>query len=178
MMRFAKRRSHRDARLFSVNVVFMPVPRRIDHPSFVVFLYLLSLNNWWFDGFLSRFNGFFVWSRRRYRFGRCWAKTCIHTHIHTQQQNTTVATFCCAISLQLHIQNESEAGKSIQQSGFIQTEMEWSGIMLLDIRGEGVRVAGSESLYLYFASSMWRLRHVTVNVYFACWSTNSRSDFV
>ena len=46
-----------DFQLSGVNIVCMPVPRKICHPP-------LSLSSWWFDGFPSRF---FVWSRWWYR---------------------------------------------------------------------------------------------------------------
>ena len=42
-------------------------------------LYLMLLNSWWFDGFLSRFKGFFIWSRQWYRqFGWPWVRKYWH----------------------------------------------------------------------------------------------------
>ena len=55
---------------------------KICHPSIVVLLYLLSLNSWWFDGFLSHFKGFFIWSRWYRQFCLCWARKNLH-HIDT-----------------------------------------------------------------------------------------------
>ena len=63
----AKQRSCWDTQLSSVCIIFMPVPQKISHPSIVVLLSLLSLNTWWFNGFLRCLNGFFVYSWLWYR---------------------------------------------------------------------------------------------------------------
>ena len=51
----AKGRSHWDTRLSGVNLLFMPVPWKICHPStaIVVLIYLMLLSSWWYDDFLS-----------------------------------------------------------------------------------------------------------------------------
>ena len=44
-----------------------------------IYIYLMLLNSWWFDGFLSRFKGFFIWSRQWYRqFGWPWVRKYWH----------------------------------------------------------------------------------------------------
>ena len=101
-----------------------------------------------------------------------------HTHTYTHTQNTTVAMFCCAISLQFIYRMKVKRGKAYIKADLF--KQKWNGPVscFWTFEERGVWVAGNESLYLYFASSMWRLWRVTVNVCFACWSTNSGSDFV
>ena len=80
-----RRRSHWDARLSSVSVVFMPVPRKICHPALLYSFFFCRLTAGGCDGFLSCFNGFFVWSWRRIQtIWSAWVWTTKHTHTHTR----------------------------------------------------------------------------------------------
>ena len=112
----AKQRSHWDTRLCNISIFFMSVPQKIGHPSIFVLLYLYCLiaaaGGLMF--FLSHFKDFFIWSRQWYiRFHQPWARK-KHTQLY--------ASLCCMDVFRF--KNESGVGKVIQQSWFIQTEME------------------------------------------------------
>ena len=61
----------------------MPVPRKICHPSVVVLLFLLSLNNWWLWWFSQLFQWFLRLKRTRIQtIWSAWATK--HKHKHTR----------------------------------------------------------------------------------------------
>ena len=137
----AQRRSCWDAKLFSVNVIFMPVPWKICHSTIVVLLYLLSLIVGGVMVFLAIWMVSLFWSRHRYR----------QLSALGEKKNMTV----CFIVPWSRMKVEQE--KNIQHSRFIQKQMERSCILqsafiLWDLFIQGAREEG--------ASSMWRIWHL------------------
>ena len=164
----AKRRSHWDTRLFSVSVVFMPVPRKTVIQGLLSSLFFCRLIAGGCDGFLSCFSGFFIWSRRGYRqFGQ------------RGQENTHRERYASLPHTDL-VRSRTKA----EHSCFIQTEIKQSSSYLAvstHTLGPVHLRRGREGV----ASSTWHVQHlvwlsITFSFFFlvACWSTLKATLFI